>query len=177
MVISALLITKGNEVQWEKEVANLNKSITTLQGAKINEIYIPVENNYKYGFINENGKEKNSKYYYNNKNYSMSIEPIYDEDEEEIMYNSSSESIKYNVTITKANGEQESNIVSLPGLNESDSTLETFINGDIEFKDEENQCNGWYDNNGDRTVISNKYAICDIKDDKVYFIHGKAINR
>lgn len=293
MIISSLLITKINEAKWENELSKLYNNIQTLQGATTKDIYIPVEKNYKYGFINESGQEKihceydrvsyfneveinnttyyialakkdnkfyilsksndnipistdlegylqtidehlnnnaiksmnengdyrngylqsfevllqvftrgemklnqqtvekdnnneiilnerNSKYYYNSKNYSMLIEPIYDEqeetdydsyyedyyDEDENTYYLSSESTKYNVTITKNNGETESSIVYLPGLNEDEITLKTFTNEYIEFEDEEHTRKGWYDDNGNKTTIPNNYTIEDIKDSK-----------
>lgn len=293
MIISSLLITKVNEAKWENELSKLYNNIETLQGSTIEDIYIPVEKNYKYGFINESGQEKihceydrvsyfneveinnttyyialakkdnkfyilskgndniaistdlekylrtiyehldnnvtksmnengdyrngylqsfefllqvstrgemklsqqtvekdnnneiilserNSKYYYNSKNYSMLIEPIYNEqeetdydsyyedyyDEDENTYYLSSENTKYNVTITKNNGETESSIVYLPGLNESETTLKTFSNEYIEFEDEEGTRKGWYDDNGNKTTIPNNYTIEDIKDGK-----------
>ncbi len=293
MIISSLLITKINEVKWKNQLSELYNNIETLPNATNKDIYIPVEKNYKYGFINESGQEKivceydrvsyfneveinnttyyialakkdnkfyilskgndkipistdlekylqtideylgnniiknmnenedyrngylqafefllqvftrgeiklnqqtieknannnitlserNSKYYYNNKNYSMLIEPIYDEQEEtdydsyyedyynedENTYYLSSENTKYNVTITKNNGEIESGIVYLPGLEEDEATLSTFTNGYIEFEDEERTRKGWYDNNGNKTTIPNNYTIEDIKNDK-----------
>lgn len=293
MIISSLLITKVNKTKWEIELAKLYNNIQTLQGATTKDLYIPVEKNYKYGFINESGQEKihceydrvsyfneveinnttyyialakkdnkfyilsksndnipistdleeylqiidehlgnnvtknmnesedyrngylqsfefllqvstrgekklsqqtvekdnnneiilserNSKYYYNSKNYSMLIEPIYDEqeetdydsyyedyyDEDENTYYLSSESAKYKVTITKNNGETESSIVYLPGINEDETTLNTFTNEYIEFENEERTRKGWYDDNGNKTTIPNNYTIEDIKDGK-----------
>ena len=238
MVLSSLLITKMNEIKWKNGLIELYNNVTTLKGSTDKELYIPVEKNYKYGFINENGQEKiscqydrvtyfneieinnstyyialakkdnkfyiisksnnsielngalekymqtmdnhwgdsmtsmfneegnyrlayiqsfefflqaftggetnlkeqtvetndtnsitltekNSKYYYSNKNYSMIIEPIYEEtdyDEDENTYYLASSNTKYNVTITKSNGEQKSSIVYLPGLDEDDAT-------------------------------------------------------
>ena len=113
--------------------------------------------------------EKNSKYYYSNKNYSMIIEPIYDEDyydEDENTYYLASSNTKYNVTITKSNGEQKSSIVYLPGLDEDDATLDIFTNGYIEFENEEHTRNGWYDSDGNQITIPNTYIIRDIKDNK-----------
>ena len=43
---------------WEKELYDLYNNIENLQGAKNDELYIPVENDYKYGFINSKGQEK-----------------------------------------------------------------------------------------------------------------------
>ncbi len=283
MVLSSLLITKVNEVKWKNGLIELYNNVTTLKGSTDKELYIPVEKNYKYGFINENGEEKIScqydrvtyfneieinnntyyialakkdnkfyiisksnnsielngnlekymqivdnhlgelmtnivneggnyrlayiqsfefflqiltrgetklnqqtvetnntntitlteekfKYYYNNKNYSMIIEPIYEEtdyDEDENIYYLPSNDTKYNVTITKSNGEQETSIVYLPGLNEEDATLDVFTNGYIEFENEEQTRNGWYDNDGNQITIPNTYTIKDIKDNKV----------
>ena len=288
MVLSSLLITKVNEVKWKKGLIELYNNVTTLKGSTNKELYIPVEKNYKYGFINENGQEKitcqydrvtyfneieinnstyyialakkdskfyiisksnnsielngvlekyiqtidnywgesitsnfneegnyrlsyiqsyefflqaftrgevilnqqtveihntnsitltekKSKYYYNNKNYSMIIEPIYEEtdydedyyDENENIYYLSSSNTKYNVTITKSNGEQKSNIVYLPGFDDDDATLDIFTNGYIEFENEEQTRKGWYDNEGNQITIPNTYTISDIKDNKV----------
>ncbi len=288
IVLSSLLITKMNEIKWKNGLIELYNNITTLKGSTDKELYIPVEKNYKYGFINENGQEKiscqydrvtyfneieinnstyyialvkkdnkfyiisksnnsielngalekymqtidnhlgesmtsmfneegnyrlayiqsfefflqvftrgeanlnqqtvktnntnsitltkkNSKYYYSNKNYSMIIEPIYEEtgydedyyDEDENTYYLASNNTKYNVTITKSNGEQKSSIVYLPGLDEDDATLDIFTNGYIEFENEEQTRNGWYDSNGNQITIPNTYTIKDIKDNKV----------
>ena len=288
MVLSSLLITKMNEIKWKNGLIELYNNVTTLKGSTDKELYIPVEKNYKYGFINENGQEKiscqydrvtyfneieinnstyyialakkdnkfyiisksnnsielngtlekymqtmdnhwgdsmtsmlnekgnyrlayiqsfefflqtftrgetnlnrqtvetnntnsitltekNSKYYYSNKNYSMIIEPIYEEtdydedyyDEDENTYYLESSDTKYNVTITKSNGEKKSSIVYLPGLDEDDATLYIFTNGYIEFENEEHTRNGWYDSDGNQITIPNTYIITDIKDNKV----------
>ena len=58
MILASLIITKINEVQLENAIAELNNSIVTLQGNKESELYIPVEKNYKYGFITEDGQER-----------------------------------------------------------------------------------------------------------------------
>ena len=58
MTIYSLLITKINDDKWQNGLNDLYNKITTLQGSQNSEIYIPVENSYKYGFITENGKEK-----------------------------------------------------------------------------------------------------------------------
>lgn len=127
--------------------------------------------------------EQNSKYYYNNQNYSMVIEHVYDgSEEEEEYYNNygndgdyyyeegvlhiSSYDPKYKVTISKTDGEIQASIVHLPGIDENYLTLETFSNGYIEFENEDGT-KGWYDNNGDKASISNNYTIIDITDDKV----------
>lgn len=124
--------------------------------------------------------ERNSRYYYTNKNYSMMIEPIYNENEEneydydddyydeyENTYYLSSENTKHKVTITKVSGEQETSTVYLTDFDEADATLDTFTNGYIRFEDEENKRNGWYDDNGNKITIPDTYTINDIKDNKV----------
>lgn len=129
--------------------------------------------------------ERNSKYYCNNQKYSMLIEPVYDGSEEEEdyynnygddgyyynededMYYFSSYETKYKVTVSKSNGEIQSSIVYLPGIDEDDSTLETFTNGYIEFENEDGTRKGWYDYNGNQVAIPSNYTIRDIKDDKV----------
>jgi len=58
MVLSALLVTKVNEVKWEKGLKELYNNITALQGSTTEELYIPVEKNYKFGFITDSGAEK-----------------------------------------------------------------------------------------------------------------------
>lgn len=292
MVLSSLLITKVNEVKWKNGLIELYNNVTTLKGSTDKELYIPVEKNYKYGFINENGQEKiscqydrvtyfneieinngtyyialakkdnkfyiisksnnsiklngvlekymqtmdnhwvlsiynekvtsalyeggidriayinsfeiclqaftrgevnlnqqtvetnntksitltekESKYYYSNRNYSMIIEPIYEEtdydedyyDEDENTDYLSSSNTKYNVTIIKSNGEQKSSIVYLPGFDEDNATLDIFTNGYIEFENEEQTRNGWYDSDGNQITIPNTYTIKDIKDNK-----------
>lgn len=138
-----------------------------------------IEKNYNTIPLNE----KNSKYYYANTNYSMLIEPLYNDDEDmgnedeyyydddyydedENTYYLSSSSTKHKVTITKTNGEQETSIVYLPDFDEDDATLDTFSNGYIGFEDEENKRNGWIDENGNKITIPDTYTINDIKDGK-----------
>ena len=112
--------------------------------------------------------EQDSKYYCSNQNYSMLIEPIYDDSySDEDMYYSSAYETKYKVTVLKSNGELQANIVYLPGFYEEDLILETFTNGYIEFEDETGNLRGWYDYNGNQVSILSDYSIRDIKDDKV----------
>ena len=58
IILSAVAVAKFNENKWEEELFELTEKISTLHGAKKEELYIPVENNKKYGFINEEGEEK-----------------------------------------------------------------------------------------------------------------------
>ena len=58
MFIYSILTIKINEGKWKKEVQELNTSIENLQGKTISDVYIPVVKGRKYGFINEEGKEK-----------------------------------------------------------------------------------------------------------------------
>ena len=318
IIITALIITKVNDNTYEKEVSELYNNIIALPGFKDNKIYIPVEKDNKYGFIDESGQEKipleydrvsyfneiqinnnelyvalakkdnkfyiisknndevpingnlnnylqtayeyfdnkmteifntnidyrslylqtfdvyvqillrenivdqqilesselnnqitlnqiQSKYYCNNQNYSMMIEPVYDETEDiqdvegtediediedteednysdeyyeeedindEIQYYDEDEEFlvedsKYNVTITKSNGETEASIVYLPGFDEYEKTIDTFTNGYIEFEAEDSTQIGWYDSNGNKILMSNDYEIEDIKDNKI----------
>ena len=288
MILASLIITKINEVQLENAKAELNNSIVTLQGNKESELYIPVEKNYKYGFITEDGQERipceydrvsfftemeinnntyyialaqkdnkfyiisktnasielsgvlekyvqavnstldiyltnindgihrlqyiesynalltaattkgekqlssqqlesryyssadevtlrriNTGYMYASQNFSMIIEPILEEneeysddyyDEDEDTYYMSTVEEECKVTILKSNGEEQSSIVCLPGLDEDDLTLETFNNGFIEFETKDYSVTGWYDNNGNQTTISGDYSIIDIYD-------------
>ncbi len=288
MILASLIITKINEVQLENAIAELNNSIVTLQGNKESELYIPVEKNYKYGFITEDGQERipceydrvsfftemeinnntyyialaqkdnkfyiisktnasielsgvlekyvqavnstldiyltnindgihrlqyiesynalltaattkgekqlssqqlesryyssadevtlrriNTGYMYASQNFSMIIEPILEEneeysddyyDEDEDTYYMSTVEEECKVTILKSNGEEQSSIVCLPGLDEDDLTLETFNNGFIEFETKDYSVTGWYDNNGNQTTISGDYSIIDIYD-------------
>ena len=101
----------------------------------------------------------------------MTIEPAYEETyfdyNDEYSNDLTTENTKYNVTITKTNGEKGSSIVYLPGFEEYNSTLNTFTNGYIEFENEDQTQHGWYDNNGNKTIISNDYYIEDIKDNKI----------
>ena len=126
------------------------------------------------------------KYTYKNSNYTMLIEPIrekVDEDDyfenyyeysDNVYYNEdddtyylSSDETKCKVTITKSNGEEQASIVYLPGIDEDESSLETFTNGFIEFKSEDEERVGWYDSNGNQTTIPSTYEIQDIKDNKI----------
>ena len=293
MVLLALLITKVNKEILKNELEQLYNNISSMQGVTSTEICIPIENNYKYGFISENGKEKipceydrvsyfneievnnskyylalamkdnryyilsksndflqinnnlekyikniyeyfngsiikninqnenyrlayllsfefffkafnasaeiktsqqtieprnetnkisltekNSKYYYTSQNYSMLIEPIYDRleegknyydnyNEEENIYHVSSYETKYKVTISKTNEESQSSILYLPGIDEAESTLETYTNGYIAFKSEDSTRNGWIDLSGNKTTLSSEYEVKDIKNDKI----------
>lgn len=99
------------------------------------------------------------RYYYYNGNYLMDIELV-DDGENYSLYNS-----KYNVTITKTNGEKKINTVYLPGFNGHSGTLEVFSNGFIEFENEERTRRGWYDNEGNQVTIPIEFEIMDIKDD------------
>lgn len=58
--ISAISIvnTKVNEARYEKEFLNICKKIYNMQGVENDETYIPVEKDSKYGYIDENNKEK-----------------------------------------------------------------------------------------------------------------------
>ena len=302
MIIYSLLTSKINEVRWKNGLEELYNNVATLQGSTNKELYIPVEKNYKFGFINESGKEKiaceydrvtyfneieinsgkyyialakkdnkyyiisknnnsielnenlekymqtidnhwgetmtnmfnkegnyrlaylqsfefflqaftrgeaqlsqqtveksnygtevevsltkrNSKFTYKSSNYTMLIESIrekVDEDDyfenyfeysDNVYYNEdddtyyiSSDETKCKVTITKSNGEEQSSIVYLPGIDEDESSLETFTNGFIEFKSEDEERVGWYDSNGNQTTIPSNYEIQDIKDNKI----------
>lgn len=293
IILTSLCITKVNDSKWEKELINLYNDIENLQGAKTKEIYIPVEKNYKYGFVDSKGQEKikcqydrvsyfnqveinnelyyialakkdnkfyiisktnnnfiisgnlekylqtidehlektmtksinkqedygkgylqifeflfqvstkgekeltqqtieksnitntitlnekSAKYYYNNTNFSMIIEPINDDmnnydkynyenyyNEDENTFYLSSSNAKHKVTIYKTSGEYETSIIYLPGFNEYNGTLDIFLNGYIEFKDEENEKNGWFDDKGNKITVPNTYTIYDIKDNK-----------
>lgn len=302
MIIYSLLISKINEVRWKNGLEELYNNVATLPGSTNKELYIPVEKNYKFGFINESGKEKiaceydrvtyfneieinsgkyyialakkdnkyyiisknnnsielnenlekymqtidnhwgetmtnmfnkegnyrlaylqsfefflqaftrgeaqlsqqtveksnygtevevsltkrNSKFTYKSSNYTMLIEPIrekVDEDDyfenyfeysDNVYYNEdddtyyiSSDETKCKVTITKSNGEEQSSIVYLPGIDEDEPSLETFTNSFIEFKSEDEERVGWYDSNGNQTTIPSNYEIQDIKDNKI----------
>lgn len=96
----------------------------------------------------------------------INYEEYYDETEN--TYDIASENKKCEVTITKKNGEKETSIVYLSGIDEERATLTTFTNGYIEFEDERRTNKGWYDNIGNKTTISNNFFIKDIKDDKVF---------
>lgn len=57
MVISALAITKINSIKWKKSLETLYNEVSNLKGATISDVYVPVKEDTKYGFIDENGKE------------------------------------------------------------------------------------------------------------------------
>lgn len=291
-ILFALLISKVNESIWENGLSKLYNDITTLQGVTNGENYIIVENDSKYGFINEKGEEKipcqydmvsyffgveinnniycfalaekdnkfyiistsndkieldenlakyfrvihagmmtnmgsgntemsmfsfsfqvflknqriikevftsirpldneialtkkGSNYIYKNNNYSMLIEDAdgekgekevyydnYNKDEYYEYYDEYYEYFflapkeKYRVTILKANGEEESSIVYLPEFNEYYLTLKIFSDGYIEFENEDKTLRGWYDNYGNKFLISSNYSIKDIKNGKI----------
>lgn len=58
LVVYSVISTKVNMPNWDKQVNEIYQNITNLQGSTIQEFYIPISNNGKYGFINENGQEK-----------------------------------------------------------------------------------------------------------------------
>lgn len=55
---TSIVNTKVNDMACEKEFANLCQKIYNIQGTENDEIYIPVEKNSKYGYIDESNKEK-----------------------------------------------------------------------------------------------------------------------
>lgn len=58
ITLISLIVTKVNDTKWNNQLSELFTNFTTLPEATNEELYIPVENNYKYGFINQNGEEK-----------------------------------------------------------------------------------------------------------------------
>ena len=54
----SIVNTKVNEARYEKEFSNICKKIYNMQGVENDETYIPVEKDSKYGYIDENNKEK-----------------------------------------------------------------------------------------------------------------------
>lgn len=121
--------------------------------------YQELENNSKNSItLIEEGNYDSYKYYYNNRNYSMEIEPIYDDYK---YYN-----VKCKVTITKVSGEKEISIVYLLGFDDYEGILYTFSNGYIEFENEEGTRRGWYDDYGNQVTIPIDFEIIDIKDNK-----------
>lgn len=58
IIIYWLLVTKINETNWKNQLLELYDNISTLQGITNKTVYIPVEENEKYGFISKNGEEK-----------------------------------------------------------------------------------------------------------------------
>ena len=57
IVISALAITKINSIKWKKSLETLYNEISNLKGVTISDVYVPVKEDTKYGFIDEKGKE------------------------------------------------------------------------------------------------------------------------
>ena len=58
IVLYSLIATKIYEWNWEKDLEDLQSKILTMEGVTNNRQYIPVEKDYKYGFIDTNGEEK-----------------------------------------------------------------------------------------------------------------------
>ena len=56
IVLVSLIITKVNDDKCKNELEKLYNNISSMQGVTNKDIYIPVERNYKYGFINEKGQ-------------------------------------------------------------------------------------------------------------------------
>jgi len=96
--------------------------------------------------------------------YKYSNDISYDDEDTDYM---DSDETKYKVTVKKNNGDVQSKIVYLPGIDEENSSLETFTNGFIEFKSEDEERVGWYDDNGNQVTIPGNYEIRDIKDNKI----------
>ena len=57
MTASSIVISKTNEIRWDRELKELYNNITTLKESTNKELFIPVEKNKKYGFINKDSKE------------------------------------------------------------------------------------------------------------------------
>ncbi len=57
MVILALSITKINSIKWGKSLETLYNEVSNLKGVTISDVCVPIKEDTKYGFINENGKE------------------------------------------------------------------------------------------------------------------------
>lgn len=117
---------------------------------------------------------ENSKYTYNGDNYTMIIEQIKETVKDDDLDNyydtdfTSSVESKFKVTIRKNNGDEKTEIVYLPGIKLDELWIKTFTNGFIEFKTEDENHIGWYDNNGNQITIPNNYKIIDIKDNKIF---------
>lgn len=60
MILSSIGIIKANEMKWKTELSKIGNEIEKLQGATIQETYIPVEKNEKYGFITEQRSRRNT---------------------------------------------------------------------------------------------------------------------
>ena len=156
----------GNVAKWEIIFMRLFNQIDEI--AISNEL----ENNNE---INLN--KENSLLSYNSEKYSLVIEPIYEENDEENEFMSSFyKKRKYNITVTKQNGEKLSIIGYLPKLSKFNYVLDPFTNGYIEFESENNEQNGWFDNDGNIITISDYpnlkdkilfENIVDMKDDKI----------
>ena len=58
IIIYSILIANNNRVKWDKGMNEIYNKLQTLSGAGVEELYYPVENNQKYGFISKNGQEK-----------------------------------------------------------------------------------------------------------------------
>ena len=58
LVFYSVITTKWANTKWENQVSEICQSIARLQSSTMEEIYYPVVNNEKYGFINESGQEK-----------------------------------------------------------------------------------------------------------------------
>ena len=114
--------------------------------------------------IEDTEEDNYSDEYYEEEDVNDEIQ-YYDEDDEDEEF--LAENSKYNVTITKSNGETESSIVYLPEFDEYEKTISTFTNGYIEFESEDSTQIGWYDSNGNKILMSNDYEIEDIKDNKI----------
>lgn len=291
IVITAFVIAKVNTDKWDAKISDIFNEVVELQDISNETIYIPVENEFKYGFINENGEEKikcqydkvsffhrveindkvcyialakkdddfyiiskdndyirtddelnkylemveeywgnertkflkaanedtgyrdgnvtgfdlvlnvvfgqgkvhftsqsldlgykynkidlekvDSKYNYEGENYSLTIEQILDDEnynDERYIYDYTYciENTKYNVTIAKRTGEQETSVVFLPRCYLDDGYINTFSNGTIEFRSEDNQNIGYYDENGNKVTFPIEYRVNDVKDDKVF---------
>lgn len=98
------------------------------------------------------------KLYYENENFTMTIEPM------ETDYSEYNMDTKCEVTIKKNNGEENSNIEYLPGLNQYTHTLEVLNDESIVYKTLDEQY-GWYNLNGDKVSLASGYEINNIIND------------
>ena len=99
-----------------------------------------------------------SEFTYKNENYTMIIEPMEEGYFEKL-------DPKCKVTIQKNNGEEKCSIEYLPGFNEYEKTIEILSDGEIVYKNLDEKNYGFYDNWGNKVLISEGYEIDDIIND------------
>lgn len=119
-------------------------------------------------------KEKDDMLYYDNKNYTMILEPLQNEnefeDEDEYEYDEEyeeSEDYNFKVTIKKSDGSESSYIVNFPYYSDYENSIGVYSDGSIAFENVEENTQGWFNSDGDKVTMPMEFSIETILEDKI----------